>query len=209
MAGLASSSGSVLSLSYCPYVHTTDEGATGLLSEAPKLLVGTPRGVAVVDTQTYDIVSGHYFGPEAAHVVMDTSSAQRERHPLASKYRPLPEVDTSGGFAFAHSDESGSTCCCSYGIFSPTISLLSMIVRPMEAVQHTPSAQTAAELTRRWQPTLPAQAEAPGEAQAPPLSVFQGSSLPPDSPLASCSSSQPTSGQGPAAASARHQSAKR
>ncbi len=71
-----SQSGSVATLHYSELVGAaaapggSSTGATSgcddLLGQHPWLLVGTPRGIAVVDSHTYDVLQGHFFAAAPA-----------------------------------------------------------------------------------------------------------------------------------------------
>ena len=61
-APVASSSACVLSLMYSPLISSAAAAEElGLLGESPKLLVGTTRALAVMDSHTYEVVESHFF----------------------------------------------------------------------------------------------------------------------------------------------------
>lgn len=135
----------------------------------------------MVDTQTYDVLSCHYFGPEAEHVAASTCPERRAAHPLGSRYAPLPAVDAAGGFAFAHCDETGTSCCVTHGVFSPTIGVLTAIVRPPASTAPGVAPVPAPPPEPTADPV--AVAIAASMATAAQLSAFLSGPLPPDSPL--------------------------
>lgn len=67
---MASVSACVQRLYYCPLRTPLPDGDTGLLSESAKLLVGTMRAVAVVDTHTYEVLQAYYFKGGAPDVAL-------------------------------------------------------------------------------------------------------------------------------------------
>ena len=61
-AALISSSACVLSLMYSPLVASALESEElGLLGESPRLLIGTTRALAVMDSHTFEVVESHFF----------------------------------------------------------------------------------------------------------------------------------------------------
>lgn len=204
-------SGSIYSLYYSPLRTSVPDGETGLLAEAPKLLVATPLGAAVVDTFTYDVMQVHHFGaaPPAGGAGRGRAATAPGRsrssgHAAASndsssssgagggRYCPQPEVDPPGHFAFGLAPDGACIHCCTLSASGGAVAVLSLTPVPdqgMVAIGLEAEAEAAARFADYRRPGVPAPDVPPPPPVLVPadqqrlLSVFQSGPLPESSPL--------------------------
>ncbi len=107
-------------MKYCAELR---DALADLQGEAPRLLLGTPRGLVCVDTHTYDMET----------VLLTEGAVHSEHPPGAFQETGLPiavidDVDTSSGTAFGIC--KGQLVCAIASAFRPQVAVVELRSRP-------------------------------------------------------------------------------